>query len=494
MKDNIKVKIKENIQILIDVGNIGLAKELIKQYKKNVPDDIEMNSMEAIVAIMEGRLDDAENIMYNGLVTNNSNFDLLYNLAYLYNIKKEVELELEFYKKTLKFLYTNDLKNEIEDKIFHIKNNIDPNIDKDILKKYEYIIKEIDTENNNNVKKNVDKLLKNRNYIEIVEIFKYYLKNSKSSIGEMYYFIGYACNGLKRFQDAIKYHTIAIKVEPYLRNIADSNNVIRNLAFDERIENCVGCGHSEYNVVNVSNQSIAESNKGIINPIRIWVKCKKCNLVYGNPSASENSLNKYYSIIAKEKFGGIYGNIKEKESFLFEMSDVRLNNISRLTDKKTLLDIGTGIGFFVKSALNRGFDANGLELTPEDCEYAKRHYGLDLMQRNFYSFTETEQYDIVTMFEVIEHMRTPLKDLKRINKLVKMGGIFVIATPILDSEYAKLAKEENVFWNVVAHLSYFTKDVLRKYLKSAGFEVITIIDSMEGMGRMDFYCRKVLNL
>lgn len=159
-----------------------------------------------------------------------------------------------------------------------------------------------------------------------------------------------------------------------------------------------------------------------------------------------------------------------------------------------MLDIGTGIGTFVKAAIDRGIEAYGLELTPEDCEYAKTNYGLELIQRNFYDFGDENQYDVVTMFEVIEHLRHPQEDLIRINQIVKKNGLFVIATPILDSNYGDETKENNTFWNVVSHLSYFTKNVLSEYLKNAGFMVIDIKDSIEGMGRMEFYCRKILNV
>lgn len=492
--NKIAKEIKSNIKKLINETALNEAKLMIEEYKKIAINDIEIYSMEAIIFIMENKLDEAEECLYKGLTIDRWNFDFLYNLAYLYEVKEEKELQLEFYKKALSCCYINDVQKIIVNKICDLKSNIEFKIDKRIVDNNQYLIKEIESENKNNIIEGIQKLIKNRKFSDVLTIFYYYLKHSKTCIGEIYYFVGYVCSGLEEFEQSIKYHNIAIRLEPALSNLADQSNITVNYNFGDESINCIGCGGDNFGIVNVSNQSVSESNRGVINPIRVWVKCKKCNLVYGNPLPSEDSMNKYYSSIAKEKFGGIYGNIIERESFLFAMSNTRLDNISRISKKKTLLDIGTGIGFFVKSALDRGYDAYGLELTPEDCEYAKTYYDLDLIQRNFYSFTEDEQYDIVTMFEVIEHMRTPLKDLKRINKLVRMDGIFVIATPILDSEYAQQTKMENVFWNVVTHLSYFTKSVLSQYLQSAGFEIISITDSMEGMGRMDFYCKKVIDL
>lgn len=490
--DSYKKDVKANIVKLIEDDKLDVANALINEYESLIKDDLEIYSIKSVILLGENKLLEAEKCLYNGLFIDNSNFDLLYNSAYLYSVLDEKELEIEFYKKSLENCANNDIKYEIENKITGLTMNIKNNIDSIIIKKYKKLVGKI--ESNTNYSNDILELLNEKKFVEVVNIFNYYLKYCKYSIGEMYYFAGVACNGLKEFEQAFKYHNIAVRLNLHLSNFVEGNSVPRDYDYEETTSNCIGCGNTDYKTQNISNQSFSESNKGIINPIRIWVKCEKCGLVYSNPIPTENSLNRYYSIIAKEKFGGIYGDIKDREQFLFQMSDIRLDNISKCTTKKSLLDIGTGIGFFIRAALDRGFDAYGLELTPEDCQYAKEHYNLDLIQRNFYSFSDEEQYDIVTMFEVIEHMRTPLKDLSRINRLVKMGGIFVIATPILDSEYGIKMKENNAFWNVVSHLSYFTKDTLIEYLRLAGFKTIAINDSLEGMGRKEFYCTKVMDI
>ncbi|WP_187115161.1 class I SAM-dependent methyltransferase [Clostridium tyrobutyricum] len=492
--DSVKKQLKDNIQQLIDNGGLKEARDLIEQYKSIYKNDIEAYSMDAVILIMGGELQEAEKVLREGLRIDEVNFDLNYNMAYLYGIKKEKELQLEFYKKSLNCCYDINIQKSLISEIENLKNNIVSEMNYVIIDTHKDLISFIDVNNKISIINSMQKLIKNRKFEEMLIIFKYYLKNSRFSIGEIYYFAAYASCGLKKFQLSIKYHNFAIRIEPYLSNIVDKDNVVTNYKFHDKIVNCLGCGCSKYKIINVSNQSTSESGKGMINPVRVWVKCENCGLIYANPQPSENSINKYYSAIAKEKFGGIYGNIKERENFLFDMSNTRLDNIRKITNKKLLLDIGTGIGFFVRVALDRGFHAYGLELTQEDCEYAKIHYNLNLIRKNFYSFTEDEQYDIVTMFEVIEHMRAPLKDLKRINKLVKINGIFVIATPVLDSEYGKKVKEENPFWRVVTHLSYFTKSTLKDYLQKSGFKLLKVTDSMEQMGRMEFYCRKIKDI
>jgi hypothetical protein len=52
-------------------------------------------------------------------------------------------------------------------------------------------------------------------------------------------------------------------------------------------------------------------------------------------------------------------------------------------------------------------------------------------------------------------------------------------------------KDQNVFWNVVSHLSFFPKETIISYLKQAGFSILESNMSNEGMGRMEFYCQKL---
>lgn len=80
-------QVKRNIQILIEKGHFLDAQKVLVEYKQFVQDDdVDLYSMEAIIAIMENRLDDAKQILVAGLKLENQNFDLLYNLAYVYQL------------------------------------------------------------------------------------------------------------------------------------------------------------------------------------------------------------------------------------------------------------------------------------------------------------------------------------------------------------------------------------------------------------------------
>ena len=254
-----------------------------------------------------------------------------------------------------------------------------------------------------------------------------------------------------------------------------------------KLTNTVGCGSDEHSLVQVENQSRGKDGKGVINPLRTWVKCEKCGLIYSNPIPSEESLNEYYLLLADDN----KENIDNRFSFLVNMSNERLEKIERYNQNDNkLLDIGTGHGIFVGTAIDRGWNAKGLELAEGNCEYARDELGIELINKDFFEFDYDEKYDVVTLFEVIEHLKDPAKALNRIHEMTKENGIVVIATPIRDSLYGNKTKEKNVFWTTVEHLVYFDRDVMIDYLEDAGFEVLEVNNSREGMGRLEFYCGK----
>ncbi len=494
-------KFKKDIIDLVEQEQFDTAKQMIQEYHQISPEDTEIYSISGVIAIMEGRLKDAKEILLAGIEKDKYNFDILFNLGYLYEMKKDNITALEYYRDATSSVKTKEQSSNLKAGIERIKLNLsNQNLEvKTSIEISEYYKNHLDSsiieyfidKDYNKIAKEIKTKVNNREYDQVILISKLWLREIGNNTAEIYYYMGVAANGIGDYQNAIEYHKKALELDNSLADLRFKKSKYQ-YNYDEEKINCIGCGCESFKVVNVSNQSNSEDNKELINPIRIWVRCNNCQLIYANPIPSEDILNQYYSIIAKEKFGGIYGNIDDRLTFLEDMANNRLEKIEKYTGgAKTILDIGTGIGIFICIAIDRGWHAEGLELTPEDCRYAKEMFGLDLLQENFYSFEENRKYDVVTLFEVIEHLRSPLKDLKQIYNLIKDGGILVVATPIQDTLYAKKVKEDNPFWRTVTHLSYFTKDVLSNYLKEAGFKLIEIKDSLEGKGRMEFYCRKI---
>lgn len=91
--------IKRNIKKLIEQGFIKEAKYLLNKYEKIVLNDIEVYSIKSVIAILEGNLEEAERIIKEGLLIDKEDIDLLYNLGYLYWLKRDYGLALCFLEK-----------------------------------------------------------------------------------------------------------------------------------------------------------------------------------------------------------------------------------------------------------------------------------------------------------------------------------------------------------------------------------------------------------
>ncbi|MEW8992953.1 methyltransferase domain-containing protein [Clostridium sp.] len=109
-------KLKKNIYVLIENNRLEDAKELLNQYENIISDDIEIYSIKGVIAIMEGNEYVAESILKEGLEIQPFNFDILYNLAYLYETNEKYITAYRYYTKALKII-DGEIEESISNKL-----------------------------------------------------------------------------------------------------------------------------------------------------------------------------------------------------------------------------------------------------------------------------------------------------------------------------------------------------------------------------------------
>jgi glycosyltransferase involved in cell wall biosynthesis len=115
-----KKVVKKNIEDLISSNNLEEAKGIIKEYEEVVPEDEDIYSIKGVIAMIEGDLDVAEKILKEGLIILPISFDLLYNLAYLYEMQEKYIEAYKYYKKSLEYC-NSELKERILDNISRLQ-------------------------------------------------------------------------------------------------------------------------------------------------------------------------------------------------------------------------------------------------------------------------------------------------------------------------------------------------------------------------------------
>ncbi len=149
---------------------------------------------------------------------------------------------------------------------------------------------------------------------------------------------------------------------------------------------------------------------------------------------------------------------------------------SRLPDPSgaRLLDYGCGRGALGRAAREAGLAACGVEPDAEARRAAERDAGL----RAFADVAALRRdepdarFDVITIWQVIEHLRRPWDDLVTLREMLTRDGFLVIATP---NARCLRARIEGARWENIAnptHLYYFTERSLRRVLQSGGLETV----------------------
>lgn len=143
-----------------------------------------------------------------------------------------------------------------------------------------------------------------------------------------------------------------------------------------------------------------------------------------------------------------------------------LEQLERLTPGRSMLDVGCGAGHLVRVALDRGWDATGIELSPAAVRICER-FSLPCRVENLFSpGLDDQRFDLITMIEVIEHVPAPGSFLRRAAQLLTAEGLFYVTTPNFGAFTRRLLRRR---WGPISneHLSYFTPRTLRRLLSAA---------------------------
>ncbi|MBM7623040.1 methyltransferase domain-containing protein [Sporohalobacter salinus] len=115
---------KDKIKTLIDDGKLDKVKELIVDYEKNIGKDIEIYSMKSVIAIKEDRLDDAKDILEEGLEIDDDNLDLKFNLGYVYENLGQLHQAINIYENIKLQAEDQEIIEEVDERLNVILNNI----------------------------------------------------------------------------------------------------------------------------------------------------------------------------------------------------------------------------------------------------------------------------------------------------------------------------------------------------------------------------------
>lgn len=204
--------------------------------------------------------------------------------------------------------------------------------------------------------------------------------------------------------------------------------------------------------------------------------CKTCGLGIRYPRPDSEQLSKIYS--EEEYFGGKntergYFDYASEASWRIEKAFKyleRLEEVSEINPKNTnVLDIGSGYGYFQKALKDKGYKNLGIEVAPDAVEFSRKNYLVETFEGDVPTLMKNgklrrSSFDLITLWDVIEHFYDFSTDLEQIVKLLQKNGYIALRTNNISSiEYQVFGK---YFHSIkYEHTFYYTQKVLKEIFK-----------------------------
>lgn len=139
---------------------------------------------------------------------------------------------------------------------------------------------------------------------------------------------------------------------------------------------------------------------------------------------------------------------------------------------RNLLDVGCGTGDFLSAAKNRHWNAFGIEPNEEARAIANSKTGNSVFDTNKLLEFDSEPFDVITLWHVLEHLPNLEEHVSVLKKLLKPNGTLIVAVPNYKSYDAQFYKAYWAAYDVPRHLWHFDKSSMSKLFQNVSMEVV----------------------
>lgn len=204
------------------------------------------------------------------------------------------------------------------------------------------------------------------------------------------------------------------------------------------------------------------------------VRCRHCGLIYLNPRPGLDEMARYYP----SDYIAYYRAIEDEPSFLRRL-DRRYGLhkrcrevIRRAGGPGRLLDVGCATGVFLDGMRLRGWTVTGVEINAKAAQYARERLGLEVFVGELEEAGYPDaSFDVITLWDVLEHVRDPRWTLEEIGRILRPEGLLVLSLPNPDCLEARFFGPYWAGWDVPRHLYIFSLPVLERLLAETGFQI-----------------------
>lgn len=265
------------------------------------------------------------------------------------------------------------------------------------------------------------------------------------------------------------------------------NYVYRNVE-EDYCENCPVCGSEDAEPFYNAQIFLAVGFSDNFAPAKLWCHCNQCHnyFVYNLPKEIYNAQTEFVLTAEINEIGQV---VKSPQQQLALYGDI-IRTIQVYNKGKRYLEVGVGRGEFIAVAKEMGLEIDAVELSANTCKNIEMLLGVPVIQTDFLAYDSAEPYDVLSMGDVIEHVKWPTVAIEKAHKLLKTGGILWISTPNYGSAFSQMLKFSDPMWKEPGHRVYFCRETFEKLLEDKGFEILEYHVSRRYNGSMEIIARK----
>jgi len=203
----------------------------------------------------------------------------------------------------------------------------------------------------------------------------------------------------------------------------------------------------------------------------VLVQCDDCSCVYLNPRPKDEALGRWYPPSYHRMW---QRQVKEgRGSTLLDNRQRAEITIRQFPTPGCLLDVGCGIGLYVKEMRDRGWDAIGVEISGEGTRVGRTELGVTIYNGPLrVTRLPRASFDIITMWHVFEHLCDPMEELCEIRDLLKTSGHVLVAIPNIESVSARIFGQYWYPLDLPRHLIFPTRLAMDRIVRNAGLEIV----------------------
>lgn len=218
------------------------------------------------------------------------------------------------------------------------------------------------------------------------------------------------------------------------------------------------------------------------------VRCNRCGMVYTNPQPNAEELLNIY----KEVEDPLYLEEAKAREYTFKQSLEGLHMAVRPPGR--LLDVGCYTGAFMEVARAAGWDVSGVELSHWAANIAAKSGVGPVYEGLLENLPLPGQYfDVITFWDVMEHLSQPVLFLQEVRRHLKPGGIIGFSTHMVDSWAVKLLGKKYPFF-MDMHLVHFSRATVKRILDEQGYELLSISRHQRVLGGQYFLEKLAANV